>query len=112
MKSIHPYILIASSPAILFISPWRDGRDGTAISRRPAISDGWPWRDGTSRDSEPRNDPLPFDVDVPRPSAVSPVLPVLLSRREVWEDVGLPILSGLPEAMSWRDAKSRDLAPR
>ncbi|ENI08698.1 hypothetical protein COCC4DRAFT_128871, partial [Bipolaris maydis ATCC 48331] len=36
-----------------------------------AISDGWPWRDGTSRDSEPRNDPLPFDVDVPRLSAVS-----------------------------------------
>ena len=71
MKSIHPYILIASSLAISSISPWQDGRDGTAISWRPAISDGWPWRDGTSRDLEPRDDPLPFDVDVPRPSAVS-----------------------------------------
>ena len=43
--------------------------------------------------------------------ASSPVLPGFLSWREVWEDVGFPILSGLPEAMSWRDAKSRDLRP-
>jgi hypothetical protein len=49
MKSIYPYILIASSPAILSILSWREVRDGTAIL------DGQPWRDGTSRDYKPRD---------------------------------------------------------
>ncbi|EUC27341.1 hypothetical protein COCCADRAFT_111976 [Bipolaris zeicola 26-R-13] len=56
MKSIHSYILIASDPAIPSCA---------------AIPDGQPWRDGTSRDSKPRDDPLPSDVDVHRPSAIS-----------------------------------------
>ncbi|XP_014557067.1 hypothetical protein COCVIDRAFT_98104, partial [Bipolaris victoriae FI3] len=45
-KSIHPYILIASSPA---------------------IPDGQPWRDGASRDLRPRNALLSSDVDVVGP---------------------------------------------
>jgi hypothetical protein len=33
-----------------------------------------------------------------------PVLPVLPSKREVREGRGFPILTGLPEVRSWRDA--------
>src|SRR5688500_439021 len=36
--------------------------------------------------------------------ALSCVLPCLPKRREVWEGVGFPLGSGLPEAMPWRDA--------
>ncbi|EMD97631.1 hypothetical protein COCHEDRAFT_1087024 [Bipolaris maydis C5] len=70
-KSIHSYILIASSPAIPSIPSWRDGCDGIAIPSCTAIPDGQPWRDGTSRDLEPRDALFPSDVDVRRPSAVS-----------------------------------------
>ena len=56
MKSIHPYILIASSPAIPSILSWREVCDGAAIPSCTTIPDGQPWRDGTSRDSEPRDD--------------------------------------------------------
>ena len=41
-----------------------------------------------------------------------PVLPGFPSAREVWEDRGLPIFVGLPEALSWRDASHVISAPR